>query len=674
MLHVNGKATAPTIFFINVGAAESAKFKQIRLDSIAAAAKRGVNIISMDNYMPWKQDGVETSFAAVDGLVDSVLEVNPNALIIPRFGVTWPPQWWIEQHPDEMMLFNTGERHTASVHSRVWRKAAAENVTALVKHLEQKYGEHMLGYHTSGHNTGEWFYDKVWEGKLGGFEPPTLDAFRTYLKTKYKTQEALRRAWHSPGATFESVRVPTWTQRTRCKAGHFRDPILEQKTIDFFEFQNHDMATAVEELCEVVKRAAPDKIAVQFYGYPFELAQLPLGLQTSGHLAMSHLLKSPHLDVMCSPVSYQNRGPGGGGYFMTTVDSVQAHGKLWLVEDDTRTHFSDPSSGYGRCSDFSETTGVLARNFANYATRGAAVWWMDLPGRGWFQGDKLWGFLGGLQDIYQESLPQIAPYRAEIAVILDEKSCLYMEPGRSVSAPLIAAFREHWYRIGAPVGIYLMDDLVSGKVPPARMYIMLNAFSLDAKQITAIRRNACRKGNTVVWMYAPGIVREGKLETKSVKDIASIVLTPGQGNGDILIEDTQDKFSAGHGRLSPMFSVSDKDARVIARYADSGEVAVAAKDAGGWTSVYSGVLQLPASVLRELARQADVHIYNEQDDVVTAGNGFVGIHASVEGSKTLLMPSDCKLVDAITGTSLGEGKAFTFEMRLGETRLFRVDR
>jgi hypothetical protein len=299
---------------------------------------------------------------------------------------------------------------------------------------------------------------------------------------------------------------------------------------------------------------------------------------------------------------------------------------------------------------------------------------MDLPGRGWFQGDTLWGFLSGLQSIYQDSLDGFQPYRAEIAVILDEKSCLYMEPGRSVSAPLLAAFREHWYRIGAPVGIYLLDDLVSGKVPPAKMYIMLNAFCLDQKQMAGITKHACRKGSTVVWMYAPGIVRDGKMESKHVQEVVDILLTPAQATGEVLLEATGDKFSAGHGKLTPMFAVSDKDARVIAKYAEGGEVAVAAKEVGGWTSVYCGLLQLPPSILRDLARKAGVHIYSDQNDVVMAGNGFVGIHASSAGAKTVTMPSECEAVDAITGQKLGKAKSFTFDMKLGDTRLLHVTR
>lgn len=670
MLYVSGKATAPTVFFVNLEM--DPKDQPIRLEEIASAARHGVHILSFPIYMPWKQEGVETSFATTDAAIDAALKADPDALVIPRFGVTWPPQWWVDKHPEEIMLYDDGKRRTASVHSRIWRDEAAENVRALVRHLEEKYGDHMLGYHPTGQHTGEWFYDRVWEGRLGGFEKPARDEFRTYLKGKYGSDVALRRAWHDPDITIDTVEVPTMRERTRCTESSFRDPLTEQKTIDFFEFQNLDMATTVEDMCKAVKAAAPDKLTVMFYGYPFELAALPFGPQTGGHLATAYLMKSPHLDVMCSPVSYQNRGAGGGGFFMAPVDSVQAHTKLWLVEDDTRTHFAEPDAGYGRCADFRETKGVLARNYAHYLTRGAAAWWMDLMGTGWYQGDELWSYLSGLQTNYQNTLPQIKPYRPEIAAIVDERSCLYLRPNRDLSALSLGVFREHWYRIGAPVGIYLMDDLVSGKVPPAKMYIMLNVYSLDADQIAGLRKHACRKGNTVVWMYAPGIVRDGKLESSFVQDAAGILLTSIQATGEVLLETTGDKFSAGHGKLTPMFAVSDKDAHAIARYAEVGEVAVAAKDMGGWTSVYSGLLQLPPSVLRDLARKAGVHIYSDQNDVIAAGNGFVSIHASSAGPKTIHLPQECEAVDAITGASLGRGKSFTFDMMLGDTRLLRA--
>ena len=77
-------------------------------------------------------------------------------------------------------------------------------------------------------------------------------------------------------------------------------------------------------------------------------------------------------------------------------------------------------------------------------------------------------------------------------------------------------------------------------------------------------------------------------------------------------------------------------------------------------------------MLRGLAREAGANIYSEENDLITAGNGLVGIHASRTGKKTIRLPSECDVVDAVSGVSLGRGASFTFDMKLGETRLLRV--
>jgi len=69
-----------------------------------------------------------------------------------------------------------------------------------------------------------------------------------------------------------------------------------------------------------------------------------------------------------------------------------------------------------------------------------------------------------------------------------------------------------------------------------------------------------------------------------------------------------------------------------------------------------------------------VHIYSDDDDIVTAGNGFVGIHACSRGLKTLRMPDTCRLEDITTGEDTDRGADFRFHMRKGETKLMRVIR
>jgi beta-galactosidase len=618
-LFVNGQRMEPTVLFVNLHDIADEASTAIQLGEVASAGRRGVNIVSFTIGMPWPREGEEPDFRArVDHWVDAVLEANPQALLLPRFGTTSPPDWWVAEHPDDIMLYDDGSRRLASVHSLAWREAAARQVSALVAHLERKYGDHVLGYHPCGQHTGEWFYEKMWEGRLTSLEPVAETAFRRFLSEKYETDAALRSAWHDREVTRETAAPPSLRERTGTAVGPFRDPEVERPAIDFAEFQNREMADTVEVICRAVKRVAPRKLTIAFYGYHFELAAAPRGLASGGHLALGRLLDSPHVDVLCSPVSYFDRGSGGGGYFMAPVDSVQLRGKLWLIEDDTRTHLSPPDSGYGRTNDSRETQGVLTRNFAHVVTRGSAVWWMDLLGQGWYVGDEMWDHLGGLRDVYRASMTQFNRYHPEIAVIVDERSHFYAGPSPAPANPVLYRFRKEWYRIGAPVGIYLLEDLVAGRVPPARMYLLLDTWRLDQDQIDAVRMHACRPGNVVVWMYAPGLVRDGQKASKHVREVTGIGLDEiASGNGNIVLVSGDNPFSAEHGPLSPAFAVVDDQARAIARYADSSGVAIAAKQVDGYTSVYSGVLQIPAGVLRELANDAGVHIYSEDGDVVT---------------------------------------------------------
>jgi beta-galactosidase len=676
-LYVNRQAVCPTLFYVSLW--HDPDLTKVAQSEIASAGKVGVRIISFAIWgLPWFKEGEAPDFSRydVDVWVEKVLAANPDALLLPRFPTDWPPDWWREAHPDDVMLFDDGKRDgPASIHSPAWRRDAAQQVSAMVRHLEAKYGDHIIGYHPCGQTSAEWFFHGMWEGRLGGFEGAALTGFRKYLAAKYHTDERLRQAWGNPQVAVDTAQLPSAADRTAAASGGFRDPAAEQRVIDFGEFQNADMADAVEAMCRAVKEAAPGKLAVAFYGYHFELSGAPHGLASSGHLGLGRLLRSPYVDVLCSPVAYGDRQPGGGGYFMSPVDSVLLHGKLWLVEDDTRTHLSEPDAFPGRCSNARETYGVLTRNFAHVLTHGAALWWMDIGGRGWFAGDETWQRLSRLRDAYAAALPNREPYHPRIAAIVDERSCLYAPPSPAVTAPLLDGFRRQWYRIGAPIGIYLLDDLVAGKVPPAKLYVLLDTFRLDPPQIAAVRRCARRDRATVVWMYAPGIVRSNRLSPSFVQETTGIRLTEtAEGDGNLILEGTGESFAAGHGHLSPTFAVADERARPLARCAATGAIAIAARRMRGWTSVYCGALQMPASLLRDLARQAGVHIYSDQGDVVTAGSGFVGLHASSAGRKRLQMPGTCGLTDIVTGETSGPASAFELDMELGDTRLMRVTR
>ena len=77
------------------------------------------------------------------------------------------------------------------------------------------------------------------------------------------------------------------------------------------------------------------KLVVFFYGYVFEFGAIRNGPATSGHYALRRVLDCPDIDVLCSPISYFDRGLGQSAPAMTAAESVALAGKMWLYEDDT---------------------------------------------------------------------------------------------------------------------------------------------------------------------------------------------------------------------------------------------------------------------------------------------------------------------------------------------------
>jgi hypothetical protein len=99
------------------------------------------------------------------------------------------------------------------------------------------------------------------------------------------------------------------------------DPQAGRNLIDFAEFQQQMMADCVCELARAARRASGGrKLVVFFYGYVFEFGAIRNGPATAGHYALRRLLDCPDIDVLCSPISYFDRGLGESGPAMTAAE------------------------------------------------------------------------------------------------------------------------------------------------------------------------------------------------------------------------------------------------------------------------------------------------------------------------------------------------------------------
>ncbi len=439
------------------------------------------------------------------------------------------------------------------------------------------------------------------------------------------------------------------------------------------------MADHVAAMAAACRRGTDGrKLVVFFFGYLFEFAPLPNGAPTSGHYALSSLLKGRDIDILCSPISYTDREWIGTAPSMTVAESVERAGILWLNEDDSRT-FLDPRKEQhvqeGGLVDLQQTRQVMRRNTAQAAIRGFGTWWMDLPAQGWFNDARIWEEMTLLRPLDAAMLERHRPFTPEIAAVVDEESMCYLPGGSGeFASDLIYDGRAALGRCGAPYGQYLLDDVVVGYVP-AKLQVFLSAWALTPAKRAAL---AHRRTSGVVraWCYAPGYLYADRANIAGIKEVtnfeakaanvATAEATPTEAGKKLgLVAPWGLKHA-----ICPLFSAIASADETLATYSD-GTPAVAVRRSEKGIDVFVGVPQLTPELIRALAKVAGVHLFTEGKATVWAAEGYISLQAHETGPLVLNTGWQGKVNDALDGKLLGEGPEVTLTLKKGEVRVIK---
>ncbi len=410
-------------------------------------------------------------------LFEEVLRRDPEALILPRIQLE-PPAAWLAAHPDQRVVFDNGTVGPQSFASEEWLELISGDLERFITWLRgSPFADRVVGLHLCTGYSAEWQSWGLWDGLRGDFSPAFAAFFQSWLKQKYGTNTALALAWGQPGLTFEDALVPTRARR-EAPASLLWRPEEDRQVTDFYEAYALAAARAITRIAGAVKQASDGELlAGFFYGYAPQYGGLAPETQ---HLALAKVLECPDVDFLSAPAMYSGRQPGGTSTFMSLTDSIKLHGKLWLNESDIRTHLQqDPT---GRCADMQQTLGVLKREYAAVRTRGAGQWWFDMQD-GWFSDPTILSLFGEMNRLGQEAVTGPAPLdlKPEIAVVMSERSALRMADGgkgdvwfKALTAQVAALDR-----IGAPVGLYLLEDI--DQMPDARLLSAVECLRPDAE-------------------------------------------------------------------------------------------------------------------------------------------------------------------------------------------------
>jgi len=527
-------------------------------------------------------------------------------------------------------------------------------------------------------------------------------AFGEWLRGKYGDVEVLCEAWSDPHVDFDQDLVPSPAEQGDTDLFLFKDPRRRRKAIDHSQFVSHLVASDIDYLCGVAKEACHrEHLAGIFYGYLQEIVwnngffgQRLAGADVahsaaarSGHSGLKEVLASPNVDFVSSPYSYGFRWLGGEGGFMSPEASVRRAGKLWISEEDMRTHLWPADSFYGQARNTRETVEILKRQFANILCHSAGAWWCDwgkATGGVYAEREIMETFRRSLElGEHHLSLPDCSS-AAEVAIVIDAENWFYRSTLSNFDIPNWR--NRHWgiARMGTPVDAILLSDLLEGVAQDYKFYFFMNAFHFSPSEREAIKSLLRRDGKVALWLYAPGFVGDD-LSVDHSNDLTGINLraVERQWGANIYLSNFEhpitcnlptSTFWGTDMRLGPLFIVDDPKVATLGTVViNQGrcEPGFVIREESDWASVYSAAPNIPPGVLREVARYASVHIYSESEDVLYADRNYVAIHTVRAALKTIRLPHRADVWEVYSNRQTGrECTEFQDWMEAGSTHLY----
>ncbi|MFN7994329.1 MAG: beta-galactosidase [Bryobacteraceae bacterium] len=652
-------------------------------EHIADFAEAGVSLYSWGDStlignsrdMGWIGPG-QYDYSAFDAEVQTILSANPKSYLFPRLAVS-APRWWLEQHPNERIWREDGTKtEYTSLASPLWKADASEALAHLIRHVrEMPYANRFIGYQVTG-GSNEWFYAL-------DASPAALAGFRAWLHKRYDgILSALQEAWNRREVTFENVTIPGKDEYRRTDINLFRNPKTSRRCSDYFQFLSEATAEGVVLFCKAGKEASDNQSVMgAFYGYMINATggydENGEGAVSWGHEAFRKVVDSPYVDFLCAPYQYTHRGPGGCDGPQSLAASVKLHGKLWLTECDSPT-FAVPVEEAEKyrghpIPDRPQSFAILQRDFLHALTTRQGMWWMDLVAQGgWYHHPDVVRVIKRARKLQENAFAMDMHYQAEIAVIVDEETPYYLRPGIEILFPLVfLQDRLGLCRIGTTYDLYLHNDLERDEMPEYKMYVFLDTIYLTHREKEVIKRRVCRGNKVIVWMYGAGAISEDGVSGENVTELTGIhtKMQRIESLNHLLgarvyltdFEHTITKGAESHFYfgtdlpVGPGFYVEDRQAHTLGRLLPSMSLAefrewpgFAVKTFEDWTSIYIGAPNVPPDILRNIAKLAGCHVYNDDRDVIYANSHFLSIHTNRAGRKLLRLPRRTDVYDAFT--------------------------
>jgi beta-galactosidase len=594
------------------------QFKEAGVDTVCIFAANTDNSLGLpySKYpLIWRWFG-KYDFESLDKQYDDVLKVNPDANFICMIDLNTPV--WL--HHQLALKGQSAECESFTMLScacanPVWRKETTSYLEAVVKHMEERYGDRIKAYLLACGQTDEWMdYSR---GNAGRFK---TQAWKNWLKDHGKKE--------MPVPSFERLDKASFNNL-------IRDPATEGDVTDYAHFTGDLIADTVLGFTTKTRSLIPAQRKIgMFFGYIMELTYSRM--VWAGHLEYERLYSAPSIDFFISPGTYADRPIGGGSGFMVPNGTRVLNGKGFLHEIDHRTPTYnvnlDEFVSIGWMVPWKDQAQVDAgfkREFSLAIINQTSLWCFDMWG-GVFKTEPTMKIVQQSKKIWDRCTAVPLKSRAEVALVVDPQSARMLNDKHGYISHINQATRNKLNRLGAPFEVFSFNDLARADLSAYKLFVFPGLFELTQKKAAVLRKYVFNKDRTSLFVYAPGISDGKNLDTARVKTL------------------TGSAFKA------PGVSTVQQE---------------------GWTSVYlPDYNTLTPTVLRKAAVDAGVTIYCEDPVPVYANERFFAVHMAEGGMKRITLPLKCsKVKELYTGRVIPvKDRHFSYAFASPDTALFEI--
>lgn len=664
----------------------------------------------------------------------ALFEAVPDAYIMVRFCLH-PSEEWCENNPDEMVQYTDGReiptlltaesfhvhlKGMPSLCSQKWRDEMGVTMVETIKKLKAlPYGDRIIGIFLAGGGTSEWYYINPIEdfsnGAYGDISPSFKREFQKFLDEKYGDgakevvipnadarfyTEEVDYALSRPKRFHATMPVPP-PPLNGTNHGVFCDFETNENTFDFYSAWHRGTANTIIHFARLVKENFPGTLVGSFFGAVGSSEVVRGGNATN----VLRVLDSGYVDFLANPGVYENRQPGGFTGQRQCPDSYRLRNTMYIVEDDTRT-CSENAFYAGRYCIFNEkdTIDILKRDFGRNICEDLQSWWFDqIVGGKRYKYPNVYKLFEKQQKIGQLAYSLDRKKNSEIAFVCDEESIVAVS--KHTTHECIEQFRSYEIaNIGAPVDSYFHNDLANPDMPDYKLYIFANCMYLSDKEREEIKAKLRKNGATALFLYGGGIINPDKkvkynpenmtdllgFKCSELLEVHSPLFRFDEGAHSITKDlDSAEFYGAflkrrwgheafvGEGymppQLCPMIYPDDESCTVLAHFLSNEKPAVAYKENDGYNAIYFGAKYITADVVREFARYAGCHIYEESGHVLHVNKNFLTLHAAHSGEVNIKLPKKCTPFELYEEKNYGENTdILTFNIKKGQTKMFHL--